>query len=164
MIEVVMKVLPFVFLPLLLAGAAPAQGDIPLLPSGCGCLAGTRPTTRNALAAWCAGNPNFQIHSAIVTPCVPPGLPMFLALGFPVPPPVPLPVPPANPAYGLPCLLAMPVVVVAAYTGVTGTLGNPAYPLPIPPGFCGIGLALSAQTAVFGPGGIGLSPATGIVL
>jgi hypothetical protein len=161
-----MRVLPLVLMSLFLDGTGAAQGCVALAPSGCVCLRApsTRPTCRNAIAAICGGNPNFQIHSAIVTPCVPAGLPMFLVLGFPVPPPVPIPAPPADPVYGLPCLLAMPSVAAAAYTGVTGTFGNPAFPLPIPPGLCGIGLALSAQTAFFGAGGIGITDATGITL
>ena len=68
------------------------------------------------------------------------------------------------PGYGLPGLLAMPNVVVAVHTGVAGTLGNPAYSPPLPPGLGPRGLALSTQFAVFVPGGLGLTGATGIVI
>ena len=160
-----MNLLP-ALIPLLLCSLVTAQGAMALAPSGQPALATIRPTLRNTVplaVVEVAGNPGFQVHSAVVTPIVPAGSPMFLLIGFPVPPPVPIGAP-LFPGYGLPGLLAMPNVVVAVYTGVAGTLGNPAYSLPLPPGLGPLGLALSTQIAVFVPGGIGLTGATGIVI
>jgi hypothetical protein len=161
-----MKPLPFV-LSLLLGAIATAQDAMFLAPSGQPVLAAIRPTLRNTVplaVVEVVGNPAFQIHSAVVHPGVPAGSPMFLLIGFPVPPPVPFPPALLNPIYGLPGLLAMPNVAAAAYVGVAGTLGNPAYSLPLPPGLGPMGLTLSVQNAVFTPGGIALAGATGIII
>ena len=162
-----MNLLPFIASTLLVVAAGTAQGALALAPSGQPVLAAIRPTMRNTVplaVVEVAGNPAFQVHCAVVTPAVPAGSPMFLLIGFPVPPPVPMGAPLLFPGYGLPGWLAMPHVVVGVYVGVAGTLGNPAYPLPLPPGLGPLGLALSTQIAVFVPGGIGLTGATGIVI
>lgn len=162
-----MKTLPVVLISLLLGATGQAQAGLALAPSGQPALAAIRPTLGNTIplaVVEVAGNPAFQIHAAVVTPAVPAGSPMFLLFGPPLPPPIPLGAPLLFPGYGLPGLLAMPNVTVAAYVGLAGTLGNPPYSLPVPPGLGALGLCLSAQIAVFVPGGIGLTGATGIVL
>jgi len=160
-----MKLLPTVS-SLLLAAASAAQVGMALAPSGQPALAAIRPTLRNTVplaVVEVAGNAAFQVHAAVVTPLVPVGSPMFLLIGFPTGPST-LGAPLLFPGYGLPGILAMPNVVVGVYAGVAGTLGNPAFPLPLPPGLGALGLALSTQIAVFVPGGLGLTGATGIVI
>jgi hypothetical protein len=151
---------------LLLTALAIAQNAAPLAPSGQPALAAIRPTLRNTLplpVVEVAGNAAFAVHAAVVTPLVPAGSPMFLLLGFPTAPST-LGAPLLFPGYGLPGILAMPNVVAGVYVGVAGTLGNPPFPLPLPPGLGPLGIALSTQIAVFVPGGLGLTGATGIVI
>ncbi|MEO6598045.1 MAG: hypothetical protein ABIP94_25150 [Planctomycetota bacterium] len=162
-----MKTLPLVLFTLLLGTVAPAQVGLALGPSGQPALAAIRPTLQNTVPAavvQAAGNPMLRVHSAVITPAVQVGSPMFLLLGFPTTAPLPLGAPLLFPGFGLPGFLAMPEVVVIANAGLAGTMGNPAYPLPLPPGLGPLGLAVSAQILVLAPPGLGLTGATGIVI
>jgi hypothetical protein len=58
----------------------------------------------------------------------------------------------------------MPSVLLGIPAGVTGTITNPPFPLPIPPGLAGFGHVLTAQMVVLAPAGIGLSGASGIII
>jgi hypothetical protein len=149
---------------LALAAAAPAQ-DCVWVASGCGCLLATRPACVNTVPAGLigGGNPNFALRAEIFNACVPVGLPLFLVLGLPGPA-VTIPPPVLDPAYGLPCTLGMPAIAGAAYGGVTHAVNNPAIPVPVPPGLAGLGHAITAQMVIFGPGGIGLSDSSGVLL
>lgn len=151
----------------LLNAAALAQGGFAVAPAGQPALAGIRPTLQNTLPlaiAEVAGNPNFRIHCAVVTPAVPVGSPMFLLLGPPAA--AAFPVPPAllSPAYGMPGWLPMAEISLIVPMTVAGTYGTPPYSLPIPAGVGPLGHFLTAQIAVLVPGGFGLTGATGIVL
>jgi len=162
-----MRFLPPVLLSLCIAAPAAAQNCPPLGPSGQPALAGIAPVglfTVPLAVVEVAGNANFQIRSAVVTPIVPAGRPMFLVLGFPAAP-IAVGAPPLDPAYGLPGLLPMSAFWSIDYVGVTGTLGNPPHALPIPPGLGPLGLVLMGQIAVLGPAGsFGLTGAMGIVI
>ncbi len=150
-----------------LTAAAVSQVGIVVGPAGQPALAVIRPTLQNTLPlaiAQVAGNPNFRIHAAVVTPTVPVGSPMFLLIGTPSAAPIALGAPLLSPAFGLPGFLAMSNILVAAPVTVAGTFGTPPYSLPIPPGLGALGHCLTTQIAVFVPGGIGLTGATGIVL
>jgi hypothetical protein len=151
---------------LVLSANAAAQGCVALAPSGQPALAAIRPTCRNTVPAavvQVAGNPAFQLHCAATAPS-PAGFPIVMLIGQPVPPPLPLGVPPLHPAFGAPGWLTMHSILLVLPCGVSGTLGNPPTPLPIPGGLGPLGLALSAQMVVVLPGGLALSAATGIVI
>jgi hypothetical protein len=150
----------------LLAAAAPAQLGV-AIASGQPVLAAIRPTLQNTLPlaiVEAAGNPQFRIHAAVVTPAVPVGAPIFLLIGWPVAAPIPLDAPLLSPAFGLPGTLAMSEIVVMAPMTVAGTYGTPPYALPIPPGLGPIGHCLTTQIAVWTAAGWGLTGATGIVI
>ncbi|HEX5053140.1 MAG TPA: hypothetical protein VFZ65_15300 [Planctomycetota bacterium] len=152
---------------LLLGTAATAQLGLAVAPSGQPALAAIRPTLENTIplpVVEVAGNPNFQIHAAVVTPAVPVGSPMFLLLGPPAAAPIAVPPPLLFPGYGLPGFLGMSEISLIVPMTVAGTFGTPSYHLPIPPGLGALGHCLTAQIAVFVPGGIGLTGATGIAL
>jgi hypothetical protein len=147
---------------------APAQACGGLVPSGQPVLAAIRPACRNLVAPavlWAAGNPAFQFHAPLVHAAVPLGRPMFLLIGTPVPPPIPIGPPILDPALGLPGLLAMNRILFVLPASVSGTLGVPPVPFPLPATGGPLGLVLSAQILVSMPGGtFGLSGATGITV
>src|SRR5688572_28835485 len=94
----------------LLSAAATAQVGFAVAPAGQPALAAIRPTLQNTIglaAVEAAGNPNFRIHSAVVTPAVPVGQPIFLLLGTPNAAPIALGAPLLFPGHGLPGFLAM---------------------------------------------------------
>ena len=161
------------FLPTLLfvataaTATATAQVGLALAPSGQPALAAIRPTLQNALpqaVVEVGGNPALQLRAAVVTPAVPVGAPIFLLIGTPVAAPIPLGAPLLNPAWGLPGHLAMSEILVLAPMTVAGTMGTPAYNLPIPAGLGALGLTLSTQIAIWTAAGWGLTGATGIVI
>lgn len=147
--------------------AALAQGGFAVAPAGQPALSAIRPSLQNTLPlaiVEVGGNPNFQIHAAVVTPSVPVGSPMFLLLGPPSAAAITVPDPLLAPAYGFPGILRMSEVSLLVPMTVAGTFGTPPYSLPIPPGLGALGHCLTTQIAVLVPGGIGLTGATGIVL
>jgi hypothetical protein len=148
-------------------GLAFAQAGFAVLPAGQPALAAIRPTLQNALplaVVEVGGNPSVRVHAAVVTPAVPVGSPLFLLIGTPNAAPIAVPPPLLFAGYGLPGFLAMSEILIAPSVTVAGTFGTPPFPLPIPPGLGALGHCLTAQIAVFVPGGIGLTGATGIVL
>jgi hypothetical protein len=151
----------------LLGAIATAQVGVAIAPAGQPVLAAIRPTLQNTVppaVVQVAGNPGLRVHCAVVTPAVPVGSPMFLLVGTPVAAPIAIGGPPLFPGYGLPGFLAMSDILLLAPVTVAGTFGTPPYPLPIPAGLGALGHCLTTQIAVFVPGGIGLTGATGVVL
>ena len=158
-----MNLLPVVA-SLLLCAVASSQNGPPLFPAGQPALAAIRPELQNTLPppiVQVFGNPALIVHSAVLTPIVPAGSPMFTLIGVPIAAALPLGAPPLFAGYGLPGHLQMSNILVVS-PGVAGTFGSPPYTLSIPPGLGPIGRVLSAQIAVFVPGGIGLTGAIGI--
>ncbi len=151
----------------LLAATATAQVGFAVAPAGQPALAAIRPTLQNTVPLAIvegAGNPNFRIHAAVVTPAVPVGQPIFLLIGAPTAAPIALGAPLLFPGHGLPGFLAMSEIFVIAPVTVAGTFGTPPYALPIPAGLGALGHCLTAQTLVLMPGAFSLTVATAIVI
>ena len=153
---------------LFLSSLLGAQTCVPFLPSGQPLYAGS-PTCVGIVAApvLCAvGNAGFALVGPVAPPPVPPGALRFMLIGSPIAAPLPIPVPPLFPGYGVPGFLAIaPATIFAAFNGPAGV--PVAYPLPVPPGLCGLGIELVAQALVLVPAPgleLALSHATKIMI